>query len=152
MVPFDLYPNAGRQLFEQMPKGSNCRWEYGLQLMRLTGQTRCAYCEADFAASYEVWLTMALDHVVPTSVCIAGKIPVSWTWDYSNTVLACTACNGFCNRYRPSITLVEPLTLDDFYDLRDKVFEDRKQKIRERHKQERAFFNGRPWTLVSDRL
>jgi hypothetical protein len=152
MLPFDLYPGAGRQLLEQTPKGSNCRWEYGLKLMRLTGQTRCAYCDADFTASYEVWLTMALDHVVPTSVCIAAKIPVSWTGDYSNTVLACAACNGFCNRYRPSVKFVEPMTLDGFYDLRDRVFEERKEKIRERHSQERTFFEGKPWKVVADRI
>jgi hypothetical protein len=148
MVPFDSYPSAGRALFKVRAKGSNCRWEYGLQLMKLTGQKTCAYCDVDFTTAYAVWLTMALDHVVPSSVCKANNIPEDWAWDYSNTVLACGACNGFCNRYKPSIPVGESLTLEGFYDLRDRIFEERKQKIKARHLEERAFFERNPWSVM----
>src|SRR5215211_1072028 len=41
--PFDSYPHGGRALLGRRT-GGNARWEYGLKLQRLTGQTRCAWC------------------------------------------------------------------------------------------------------------
>ena len=113
--------------------------------MRKTGQTRCAYCGADFAASYETWLTMALDHVIPVSVCSALGIHTDWQEDITNKALACAARNSFRNRYKPPADGSCPKTQDDFFDLRDRVFAERKEAIRQRHDSERAFFNSRPW-------
>lgn len=144
MLPFESYPGGGRELLGRV-RGANCRREYGLTFMRRTGQTRCAYCGMDFAIAYETWLTMALDHVVPTSVCTSLGVPDEWREDYSNRVLACAACNGFRNRYKPTIDVVEPLTLDVFYDLRDHIFAERKDLIAASHESEREFFDGRPW-------
>lgn len=142
MLPFDLYPGVGRQLLGA-PKGANARHEYGPKLMRLTGQKRCAYCNSDLTATYQMWLTLVVDHVVPIKLCKSAHIPEEWCWDYSNAVLACAACNGFCNRYSP--TFVPPDTLQDFYDLRDRIFDERKKLIAARHEEERRFFNGRSW-------
>lgn len=125
--------------------GTNCRRGYGLQFMRTTGQTVCAYCGGDFASSYDTWLTMALDHVVPISVCIAMTLPSEWREDASNRVLACGACNGFRNRYLSPEVTGGPLTLDDFYDLRDRIFVERRELIAESHIADRAFFESQPW-------
>lgn len=150
MLPFDLYPSGGRQLLG-MPRGANARHEYGLKLMQLTGQRCCAYCDADLTATYQMWLTLVLDHVIPVKLCKSTHIPGKWCWDYSNAVLACAACNGFCNRYSPTFNIVPPDTLEAFYELRDKIFVERKKLIAARHEEERQFFNGKSWELSVDK-
>src|SRR5208283_4566111 len=104
----------------------------------------CAYCDADLTATYEAWLTMTIDYVIPASVCTSMNIPEDWCWDYSNAVLACAACNGFCNQYMPG-NIGAALTLEDFYDIRDSIFSERKELILAKHEEERRFFNSRPW-------
>ena len=74
MLPFDLYPAGGRQLLG-MSKGANARHEYGLKFMQLTRQTHCAYCDTGLTASYEMWLRLVLDHVIPASLCKSTHIP-----------------------------------------------------------------------------
>lgn len=146
MLPFDTYPHKGRQLLG-VARGANSRHEYCHTLMQLTGQRCCAYCDAGLTATYQVWLTLVADHVIPTSVCKLAGIPEIWYEDYSNLVLACAACNGFCNRYRPTFSVVPPDTLEAFYELRDKVFAERRKLIIAKHEEERQFFNGRSWEL-----
>lgn len=116
--------------------------------MRRTGLTTCAYCGRDFAASYEAWLTMALDHVVPVNVCHANGLPEEWREDVSNRVLACSACNGFRNRYEPPEGSY-PTTFDAFYDLRDRIFEERRGLIAQSHESDRRFFEAHPWNKFS---
>ena len=145
MKPFDDYPGCGRTLIG-LVKGANCRHEYGLAFMKKTGQTKCAYCcQADFASSYKTWLTMALDHVIPASVCVKWGIPAEWREDCANIVLACSACNSFHNRYKPSPEFTIPETIEAFFALRDRVFSERKKLIMDRHAEERDFFDSRPW-------
>jgi hypothetical protein len=55
--------------------------------------------------------------------------------------LACGACNTFDNRYQPPFQPGRPTTPKDFYDLRDRIFRDRKARILKCHKKERTFFN-----------
>jgi hypothetical protein len=143
MLPFASYPGGGREPLGQW-KGSNARREYGLAFMRLTGQRRCAYCDVDLASTYEGWLTLVLDHAIPVSVCKQAGMNWEWYWDFSNAVLACAACNGFCNRYQPSFTVSLPATREAFYDLRDRIFEERKARIAHRHAEERRFFQRTP--------
>ena len=131
MLPFEAYPQQGRTLLGRV-KGANCRHEYGLQFMQKTGQSACAYCGLDFAASYENWLEMALDHVVPVSVCKYFSLPVDWTEDCSNRVLACAACNGFDNRYKQAIEEVCPQSLAEFFNMRDRIFAERKSRVADR--------------------
>ncbi len=140
MRPFDEYPSCGRKPIGRV-SGANCRHEYGLKFMRKTGQTTCAYCGVDFAASYETWLTMALDHVVPTSVCRDLGIPDQWADDCANKVLACSACNSFCNRYAPKDNPPKPTNFEEFSKLRDRVFAERRELIMESHQRERDFFD-----------
>ena len=113
MIPFDEYLGGGRVLLGQV-KGANCRHEYGLQFIHKTGQTKCAYCGADFGVSYETWLTMALDHVVPVSVCNGLGIRAEWQEDVTNKVLACAACNSFRNRYKSPAEVTCPKSRDEF--------------------------------------
>ena len=145
-LPFASYPEGGRALLGRV-KGANCRHEYGLKFMRKTGQTCCAFCGLDFAATYQNWLQMALDHVVPTRTGTAKYIPAEWLDDSSNKVLACAACNGFRNRYKLSEAEVCPTTLEGFYDLRDRVFAERKTLVMESHQREQTFFDGKPWAI-----
>lgn len=137
-LPFESYPQHGRSLLGQV-RGDNCRHGYGLRHMKLTGQTRCAYCGMDLMGVYENWLNMALDHVVPYNVCQMWNVPREWSEDYSNRVLSCTTCNTFGNRYVPKDFQL-PTTLEEFYRLRDAIFVERQRLIRKRHQQERAFF------------
>jgi hypothetical protein len=136
-LPFESYPHQGMKLLGRV-RGSNCRHGYGLEFMRLTGQTRCAYCGMNLVATYESWLTMALDHVVPNRSGLS--LPEEWVEDYSNRVLCCTACNTFDNRYQPK-GFQRPSTLEEFFHLRDAVFVERRINILNKHKQERTFFD-----------
>jgi 5-methylcytosine-specific restriction endonuclease McrA len=126
-LPFASYPDQGRKLKGRL-SGGNCRHEYGLKFMKVTGQTKCAYCGLDIAGVYENWLNMALDHVVPVSVCQELRIPGEWCNDLSNLVLSCAACNGFGNRYRKDNAL-SPKTVEEFYVLRDTIFVERKNSF-----------------------
>ncbi len=137
-TPFTSYPDHGRKLLGRI-SGGNCRHGYGFKFMKLTGQTRCAYCDLDLVAEYENWLTMALDHVVPKSACMAWNLAVEWTEDYSNLVLCCTACNTFGNRYTP-VDFSCPSTLEEFYILRDAIFIERRKNILRKQEEEHSFF------------
>lgn len=145
-LPFANYPDQGRKLLGPV-SGGNCRYGYGLKFQRLTRQDHCAYCGLDLVSTYENWLTMALDHVIPDNVCKSMGVSEEWNQDYSNRVLCCTACNTFGNRYKPTSVKI-PKTLEEFYDLRDKIFAERKALILERHKKEHLFFETKPWTQV----
>ena len=146
--PFAYYPEEGRALLGAVGNGT-CRHDYGLRFMQITGQTTCAYCELNFAADYRNWLQMALDHVIPTRTGTAKCIPAEWLDDTSNKVLACAACNSFQNRYKLTDAELCPATLEGFYELRDRVFLERKALVEQRHRQERAFFEQKPWMSTS---
>jgi hypothetical protein len=143
MHPFDSYPQQGRALLGQVKKG-NSRHGYCLYFMQITGQTSCAYCGKDFTASYEKWLDISLDHVVPSKVCQHLGVATKWSNDYANTVLACRGCNEFRNRFTsPKVTC--PVTIEEFFDLRDRIFVERKAGIDMAHEEERKFFSRRLW-------
>jgi hypothetical protein len=96
------------------------------------------------AETYENWLTMALDHVIPHSTCLAWELPDEWREEQSNRGLCCATCNTFGNRYAP-LEFERPSTLDEFFDIRDAIFVERKRIILERHRIERAFYDRKPW-------
>lgn len=146
MQPFDSYPEDERKLFWSGNQ-SNCRQGYGYTFMKLTGQTHCAYCETNLTEHYRAWLTIALDHVVPKSICKQHNVPRQLGEGLQNFVLACAACNGFCNRYRYNGEIPQTLTESEFYRIRDKIFEERKQLIASQHHKEEAFFLER-WSTV----
>jgi hypothetical protein len=143
-MPFDAYPDCGVKLIGR-PPGTNCRHEYGLKLQKVTGLGDCAYCGMSLVDAYEHWLMMSVDHVVPTRAGQAVGISDDWLTDYANIVLCCSACNGFGNRYKLMTDVVTPVTLDDFFVLRDRVFAERKKLILSKHEKERAFYDKKPW-------
>ena len=85
------------------------------------GQTSCAYCKMSLVDSYEHWLLLTVDHVIPDS----GKrrkgghrlgTPKAWHESYSNIVVSCSGCNGFRHRYavsrqEPTPECTEAMTL-----------------------------------------
>lgn len=150
-VPFKSYPGSGREPMgpPRDPGTEGARHGYALDLMRRTGQTRCAYCDIDLTSSYEIWLMVATDHVVPSSLCKTLGISAEWRDDAANRVLACRACNEFANPYKPPTDLSSPASFEAFCDLRDWVFADRREKILTRRETERDFFASRPWVVKS---
>ncbi len=144
MMPFDSYPQNGRELLGRV-KGSNCRHGYCLQFQQVTQQTSCAYCGMSLVDSYERWLTMALDHVIPLKTGLSICIPAEWIDDCINKVLACAACNGFQNRYKLPEGTPCPSALSEFVELRDRTFDERKVLVSRSHEQERLFFDSQPW-------
>lgn len=144
MMPFETYPMGGRELLGS-GSGGNCRHEYGLKLQRLTGQTGCAYCGLSLVDTYEHWLMLSVDHVVPTVTGTLLGIPREWINDFCNTVLCCAACNGFGNRYELPAGSVMPTSLGQFCELRDATFSSRRPLILACHEKERAFFDSKPW-------
>lgn len=143
-LPFLKYPDQGRQLLGKRSV-DNSRRGYGLALRRLTGLSSCAYCGMDLFDSYEHWLLLQVDHVIPTTVGKRLGIPSEWLEDYSNLVLSCSACNSFDNQFGAPEIISAPQTEDEFFDLRDAVFTKRKPRIFECQSLERSFFEGKPW-------
>lgn len=144
VLPFDGYPGKGRELLGNS-RGDNCRHGYGLRLQRLTGATTCVYCDVDLTDTYEHWLLMSVDHVVPTQAGKALGIPAVWLDDFYNTVLCCSGCNSFDNRFELPDPTQEPKTLEEFFDLRDEIFLIRSKRIREKYDAETRFYRTRPW-------
>ena len=149
-LPFESYPERGRALLGAI-RGSNCRKGYGLKLMKITGQTCCAYCGMSLVEPYTNWLQMAVDHVVPQSVGRGFALSAEWIHDASNCDLSCAACNGFGNRYRPPEATLCPTTLEEFWQLRDRIFTERWAIIRDKHAEERRFFDSTPWRIGANR-
>jgi hypothetical protein len=88
--------------------------------------------------SYEAWLDLSVDHVVPQHLIKAGW-PPDWVLDLINLVTCCRACNEFLNGYRvPS--LQAPLSVDAFASVRDQVFGEKLQHAQTRHSVERERF------------
>ncbi len=143
-LPFDNYPGKGRELLGNS-RGDNCRHGYGLRLQRLAGATTCVYCGVDLTDNYEHWLLMSVDHVVPTQAGKALGIPNEWLDDFSNTVLCCSGCNGFDNRFELPAPTQGPTTLEEFFGLRDEIFLIRTKRIREKYDAETRFYRTRPW-------
>jgi len=96
----------------------------------------------DFTESFNNWRSVVLDHVVPQSVRKSLGIRLDWIWDFSNAVLACSACNGYNNRYKPEIdSPQQQMSQEEFFDLRDRCYRERKGPIMEKLTQEEDFFN-----------
>ncbi len=148
--PFRSYPYGGRQWLGRTKHGI-CRRGYGLRHQRVTGQSACAYCGISLVDTYDHWLMMSYDHVIPSSICKALVIPQAWVDDIINRVLACSGCNGFRNRYQPQEHFACPTNLDAFITLRDRVFADRRERILLSHKEDRQFYERRPWTIPTMR-
>ena len=142
--PFQSYPMNGRGLLGRRSVTTSRRG-YGLALRQLTGLGDCAYCGLDLFGSYEHWLLLQVDHVVPTTMGKRLGIPFDWLEDYANLVLACSACNTFANQFDDRSVTEAPKSVEQFFDLRDKAFVARRPLILGCQKKEREFFDGKPW-------
>ncbi len=146
MEPFASYPRQGREpLGRPRDLTGACRSGYGLGLQRLTGQASCAYCGMSLVDTYEHWLLMSVDHVVPRGEALRLGVAATLYEDAINLVLCCAGCNGFGNRYRCEAMPQGSWALDEFLALRDRVFADRFQQIARRRTREEAVFAARPW-------
>lgn len=144
MKPFDTYPGGGNELIGKCG-GGNCRRGYCLKLQQLTGQTACAYCGVSLVDTYEHWLLMCSDHVVPAGTGKSFGIPTVWLEDYCNRILCCSGCNGFKNRFCLPVESIVPTDLKGFVQLRDSIFGARKALILATVEAEREFYRSRPW-------
>jgi hypothetical protein len=144
--PFDAYPGGGRVLLGRLVFGDGtCRTGYGLSLQRKTGQTACAYCGVDLTSDYYRWLLLSVDHVVPAGEARRLGVPLALYDDAINLVVACSGCNGFLNRYRCADERRDVWSLDDFLELRNRVFGHRYGLVAARRAREIAAFERRPW-------
>jgi len=144
VLPFDAYPHCGRQLPGRRSV-TNSRRGYRLELRKLTKQSQCVYCGIDIYKCYEHWLLLQVDHVVPTTMGKRLGISSDWLEDYCNLVLACSACNTFANQFDDKSVTEPPQTLDEFCDLRNRIFLARKPIIQKCQNDERLFFDSKPW-------
>ena len=141
--PFIGYPEQGRRLLGKPKTGDNtARHGYGPPVFVLCGMN-CVYCGRDLAGTYEDWLNIQVDHVIPWHMAKKG-FDAKWIADKSNCVTCCAACNSFLNRF--TVEESPPQTLEEFLDLRDRVLNAKKVKALQRHREDRAYWekNIRP--------
>ena len=114
-LPFRGYEDGGRRLLGRPSAGDgSSRRGYGVPVFEQCGAL-CVYC--GLGGSYEGWLNLSVDHVVPRGDGKKLGYPVEWIEAITNLVTCCRACNEFLNGYR--VKEQPPETLDGFYDLRD---------------------------------
>lgn len=133
---FERYPEEGKKLIGQ-PRGATARHDYGPQVAEYSGWA-CAYCSRDLLHSYEAWLDLQIDHVIPCYLIKRG-FNERWVLDIANCVACCSACNAFLNGYRVNEEN-RPLTEEDFFELRDHVFAEKKKKAQQRHEEEKQYW------------
>ena len=146
MMPFDAYLHRGRRPIGRLT-GDNCRHEYGLKLQKLIGLNKCAYCSLSLVDTYDHWLMMTIDHVVP--IYAGGELGIApdWLEDYWNTVLCCAACKSFGDLLPLETEVSGPESFEEFLALRDRIFVEAQCAILLSHEHELAFFDSRPWRV-----
>ena len=148
-LPFTSYPKGGLELLSSFKDGAKCSRISFQDFILMTRMTKCAYCGLDFfqsksTSSFNSWLTMSLDHVIPKNACSRLKSTTKEAWidDASNLVLSCMACNNSFNRYSPDI-ITEDTTREEFLESRNQIFILRRQSIIEKRKDKYKKFCGR---------
>jgi hypothetical protein len=131
-LPFSVYPGGGRELLDP-PSGTGARKGYARDILRWCGY-QCVYCDLGMRAS-SGWLQLSVDPVVPQQVVGMG-FPREWVRSAANLVACCRACNDLFNQDR----LVEavPSMLEEFFDLRDAIYLQRRSRILARRAEERS--------------
>ena len=134
-LPFDAYPQGGRELLGAPRWGDgSSRRGYGVDVFRECGNV-CVYCGLEMDTTYEGWLHLSVDHVVPSHLANKG-FPAAWIEDITHMVTCCRACNEFLNGYRVSDEA--PVDHGAFLALRDRHFVAKHDAVRKRHADERA--------------
>jgi len=146
MLPFEKYPGKGRELlgkYEMLKK--KLRREVYEILFQWCGQDSCAYCGMDLLETFERWQSLTIDHVIPEGTGAQKGIRDEWLQDLSNTVLCCSPCNRYNNRYQLPPAVVPPESPAAFFDLRDRVFTERKELAAKRRAEGREEYQTHPW-------
>lgn len=139
-LPFERYPANGRKLLGRPALGDGtCRRGYGPSVFAECGMA-CAYCGREMGGSYESWLDISIDHVVPRETVERLDWPRDWIEDIANLVTCCRACNEFSNGYR--VVDPSPVTEEDFFSLRDRHFIAKQTRVIERHAREREWYGA----------
>lgn len=115
------------------------RTGYGREVYDNCGAS-CAYCGQDLNKSYELWINITVDHVIPYEDAKKkwGKVLEPWLDNYVNTVTCCRACNEFLNQY--IVEEKKPETHKEFFKIRDKIFLEKKEMALKRHNEEKKFY------------
>jgi len=150
LLPFGRYAGGGERLLGELRNGS-CRYDYGPPVFDQCG-TVCVYCFRELGESYEMWLNLSVDHVVPAGTPWEGEA-ADWLQDVINCVTACRACNEFLNGYRCKAT--QPKTIAEFTAIRDQAFREKLLAAEARHAEEREGYavwkrRGRPRHPLTD--
>ena len=139
-IPFTNYRNNGKRLLGKPSQNiSNCRHGYGLAIIKegTKKNVNCVYCDKRLTDTYDSWLNLSIDHVIPKSVGWY-KERNDWVEDIINMVICCRACNEFLNKYK--VTEAKPENIEEFIKLRDEVFYDKKQMAQGKHKKENDYY------------
>ena len=135
--PFNGYEDGGRRLLGRPSGGDgSSRRGYGVPVFEQCGAA-CVYC--GLGGTYEAWLSLTVDHVVPRGDGKKLGYPAEWIEDITNLATCCRACNEFLNGSR--VNEPPPATLDEFYDLRDRHFTLKRVQVLERHERERGWYD-----------
>jgi hypothetical protein len=133
-LPFSRYDDGGRRLLEKpRARDGTCRHGYGPDVFRQCGTT-CVYCGRELSEPYTSWLDISVDHVVPVETIKRLGYPSEWVDDLINLVTCCRACNEFLNGHR--VLAAVPATLDEFLDIRDRVFVEKRRHALKCHQRE----------------
>ena len=136
MMPFDLYPQGGSEPLG-IPQNGNgtARRGYGPPTFQVSG-FHCVYCGMDLGSSYSSWLSISVDHVVPRQIAWYGARR-EWIDDRFNLVTCCRACNEFLQL---QFGEQEPHMVQEFVEIRNRIFLAKCERARERHHEERMWF------------
>jgi len=139
-TPFSRYEGGGRRLLGKPAWGNgSSRRGYGLAVFDRCG-TGCVYCGYDMGSAYEAWLNLSIDHVIPGGDGRRLDYPTEWVEDIANLITCCRACNEFLNGYR--VTEPAPLTVEEFFTMRDRHFERKREWVLARHAAERSWYDS----------
>jgi hypothetical protein len=139
-LSFDRYTGGGRQLLGAPAMGDGTsRRGYGPAVFGQCGFA-CAYCGFSMETAYEGWLSLSVNHVIPTGAATRLGYPAEWVRDTANLVTACRACNEFLNGYK--VIDPAPASVDEFFDLRDRHFLAKREWVLVRHATERAWYDA----------
>ena len=140
-LPFARYEGAGRRRLGRPRQGDlTARHGYGPPVFDQCGY-QCVYCGLDMRATFENWLQLSVDHVVPRQMVKAGYA-ADLIEDITNLATCCRACNDLGNQF--VVTDAPPTTDARLYSLRDRVFTERRTMILAKREQERAIFANLP--------
>ena len=112
------------------PGDGTARGGYGRAIFAMDGYT-CVYCGLLMLKDFDSYLQLSVDHIVPRSM---KGYDATLIEDRANKVTCCRACNEFGNRYRPN--LPAPTNEEEFWDVRDHVFRERRALILKRRERE----------------